>query len=132
VDRDVVELRDALPDANTLRTSETCRIETVMRDAHTPGCRHLLCERIGGPCSLATNRSRGCRPGLASKEIAPEIFDEVRALVARLDRDPPAAVRLAQLIRREALDNRNLVALARDEDPELAAVLAALCVRRPG
>jgi hypothetical protein len=103
-----------------------------MRDEHTPGCRHLLCERIGGACSLATNRSRGCRPNVTTKQVAAGIFDEVRALLARLDRDPPAAVRLAQLIRREALDNRNLVALARDEDPELADALAALCVRRPG
>jgi hypothetical protein len=102
----------------------------------SPDCRHLLCELIGGPCSLATNRTRGCRPGLAPKTAAPEVFDEVRALVAQIDpedrdeRGRAAAARLARIIRREALDDRNLVALARDEEPELGAALAALCVRR--
>ncbi|HWO21101.1 MAG TPA: hypothetical protein VNO30_20175 [Kofleriaceae bacterium] len=102
----------------------------------SPDCRHLLCELAGGTCSLATNRSRGCRPGLASKLVAPAVFDEVRGLLAvidpqvRDDRVRAAAVRLAQIIRREALDDRNLVALARDEEPDLAAALAELCVRR--
>lgn len=102
----------------------------------SPDCRHLLCELIGGACSLATNRTRGCRPGLAPKTAAPEVFDEVRALVAGIDpqtldeRSRSAAARLAQIIRREALDDRNLIALARDEEPELGAALAALCVRR--
>jgi hypothetical protein len=102
----------------------------------SPDCRHLLCELIGDSCSLATNRSRGCRPGLASKDVAPAVFDEVRRLVAVIDprardeRVRSAAARLAQLVRREALDDRNLVALARDEDPDLAEALAELCVRR--
>jgi hypothetical protein len=99
-------------------------------------CRHRLCELIGGACSLATNRSRGCRPQLAAKTVAPEVFDEVRALLAAIEpgaRDEQvrsAAARLAQLIRREALDDRNLVALARDEEPALGEALAELCVRR--
>src|SRR5262245_24890965 len=103
----------------------------------TSSCRHPLCELIGGACGLATNRTRGCRPGLAPKAAAPEVFDEVRGLVALIDpqardeRSRSAAARLARIIRREALDDRNLVALARDEDPELGAALAALCVRRP-
>jgi hypothetical protein len=102
----------------------------------SPDCRHLLCELIGGSCSLATNRTRGCRPGLAPKTVALEVFDEVRELVALIDpqtgdeRSRSAAARLARIIRREALDDRNLVALARDEEPELGAALAALCVRR--
>jgi hypothetical protein len=101
-----------------------------------PDCRHLLCELIGGACSLATNRSRGCRPGVASKLVAPEVFDEVRGLLAvidphvRDDRIRSAASRLAQIIRREALDDRNLVVLARDDEPDLAAPLAELCTRR--
>jgi len=102
----------------------------------SPDCRHLLCELIGDSCSLATNRSRGCRPGLASKDVAPAVFDEVRRLLAVIDprvrdeRARSAAARLAQLVRREALDERNLVALARDEEPDLAEALAELCVRR--
>lgn len=99
-------------------------------------CGHPLCELIGGDCSLATRRSRGCTPGLASKSVAPEVFDEVRALVAVIDPDRPdergreAAVRLAAIVRREARDDRLLVVLARDEEPELASALARLCVRR--
>ena len=102
----------------------------------SPDCRHLLCELIGGSCSLATNRTRGCRPGLTPKAVAPELFDEVRELVALIDpqacdeRSRLAAARLARIIRREALDDRNLVAIARDEEPELGAALAALCIRR--
>jgi len=93
-------------------------------------CGHPLCELIGGACSLATNRSRGCRPQLAARELAPEVLAEVRALLGAIARrERPAAVRLAQIIRREALDNRNVLVLARDEDPELADALAAVCVR---
>jgi len=101
-----------------------------------PDCRHLLCELIGGACSLATHRTRGCRPTLALKSVAPGVFDEVRELVALIDlqardeRSRAAAARLARVVRREALDERNLVALAHDEEPELGATLAALCVRR--
>ena len=104
-----------------------------MNSAQIKMCGHPLCELIGTGCSLATNRSRGCRPQLAAREVAPEVFVEVRALVAAIARDAEragAATRLAQIIRREALDDRNLVVLARDEDPELAAALARLCVRQ--
>jgi len=102
----------------------------------TTDCGHLLCELIGGPCSLATRRSRGCRPNLVSKHVAPEIVDEVRALVALIDPDVRddrirrAAVRLAEIMRREALDDRPLLAYARIEEPELAPALERLCLRR--
>jgi hypothetical protein len=101
-----------------------------------PACEHLLCELIGGSCSLATGRSRGCRPGLASRTVAPEVFDEVRTLLAvidpqiRDDRVRAAAVRLAEIFRREAREDRNLLALVRTDDPDLAPALAQLCVRR--
>jgi hypothetical protein len=64
------------------------------------------------------------------------VFDEIRALVAAIDpdvRDDPgraAAVRLAAIIRREARNDRLVLVHARDEDPELAAALERLCVRR--
>jgi len=102
----------------------------------TPTCGHPLCELIDRPCSLATGRSRGCRPGLASKSIAPQIFDEVRELVAIIDPDvcdeqgQAAAVRLAEIIRREAREDRHLLAQARIDEPELAPALARLCLRR--
>jgi hypothetical protein len=108
-------------------------------------CGHLLCELIGGPCSLMTGRSRGCTPGLGPRTIAPEVFDEVRTLVAvietrgsaRQDIEPAAAnerikaaaIRLAEIIRREARDDRNLVTHARNEEPELAPILETLCLR---
>lgn len=102
-------------------------------------CQHPLCELIGGACSLATRRSRGCRRNLTTKEVAPEVFDEVRALLdalARQDDDGDgrraAAVRLAALVRREALEDRNLVLIARDDEPELAAALTRLCRQRAG
>ncbi len=97
---------------------------------------HLLCELVGGPCSLAAQRSRGCRPNVTSTELAPGVVDEVRALVAaidvhvRTDEGRAAAVRLATLVRREALDGRNLVALVGAEEPELAPALQRLCLRR--
>ena len=99
-------------------------------------CGHPLCELIGGSCSLATGRSRGCTPGLASRTVAPEVFDEVRALVAVIEAGAgseqvrEAAVRLAAIVRREARDDRLLVVIARDEEPELAPALARLCLRR--
>lgn len=99
-------------------------------------CQHPLCELIGGACSLATRRSRGCRPNLTTREVAPETFDEVRALLDTLAREDDddgrraAAVRLAALVRREALEDRNLVRIARDEEPELAAALTRLCRQR--
>jgi hypothetical protein len=98
-------------------------------------CTHLLCELIGGDCSLAINRSRGCRPGVWTRTVSSEVFDEVRALLAVIDPSAraqgvrAAAVRLAQIVRAEALENRNLLAHARDDDPELAELLAPLVMR---
>ena len=98
-------------------------------------CGHLLCDIIGGSCSLTAGRSRGCTPGLTSKAIAPDVLDEVRVLVAAIDpeqrgeRVHAAAVRLAQIIRREARDDRNMLALVGDDEPELAPALARLCRR---
>jgi hypothetical protein len=66
-----------------------------------------------------------------AKTIEPAVFDEVRTLVAAIamgDRD--AAARLAAIVRREAREDRNLLAHARDDDPELALQLADLLVRR--
>jgi hypothetical protein len=100
------------------------------------GCGHLLCELIGGSCSLGIRRSRGCRPNPVSKTVAPEILAEVRSLLAVIDpqvrdeRVHKAAVRLAEIMRREALADRPLLAYARIEDPELALALARLCVRQ--
>lgn len=113
-------------------------------------CTHRLCEIIHDraisqaslandvvlPCSLAIVRSRGCRPNAFADSTAPEVFEEVRALLVRIDVEPRtedsvrAAVRLAQIFRREALDERNLLAQARAEEPELAEPLARLCARR--
>jgi hypothetical protein len=95
-------------------------------------CRHPICERIGeGACAISAGRSRGCTPGLADRAIAPAVFDEVRALLAAIaagDRD--AAIRLAAIVRREAREDRNLLAHARDDEPEIARQLATLLVRR--
>ena len=95
-------------------------------------CRHPICELIGGGgCSIASGRSRGCTAGIAAKTIDPAVFEEVRALLAAIaagDRD--AAIRLAAIVRREARDDRNLLAHASDDAPELAPQLAALLVRR--
>ncbi len=102
----------------------------------TTTCGHLLCELIEGPCSLATRRSRDCRPNLTSRSFAPDVLEEVRALLAVIDPDQPgepvrtAAVRLAAIIRREALDDRHILAHARSEEPELVPALERLCVRR--
>lgn len=97
-------------------------------------CGHPLCELIGdGSCSIATWRSRGCRPGLYSPTVAPEVFDEVRTLVARIEAGgdvKAAAIRFAEIIRREAREDRNLVVLARDDEPDLAPALSRLCMRR--
>ena len=101
-------------------------------------CAHQLCDLIGGDCSIAINRSRGCRPGTWTKEVAPAVFDEVRILVtaialdqrARTDGVRVAATRLAQIVRAEALEERNLLAHARDDEPELADLLAPLLARR--
>lgn len=99
-------------------------------------CGHPLCELIGGSCSLASGRSRGCHAGVASSAIDPDVLDEVRALLSEIDAGGPderrraAAIRLAAIIRREARDDRNLLALARGDDPDLARALARLCLRR--
>jgi hypothetical protein len=52
----------------------------------TATCGHPLCALIGGSCSITAGRSRGCTPGLAEKAIAPDVFDEIRALLPRIDR----------------------------------------------
>ena len=102
----------------------------------TSDCDHPLCAIIGGACSLATRRSRGCRPNLAAKDVAPELLDEVRELVgvlatgARGDEVRASAVRLAAIVRREALEDRNLIAIVSADDPTLGPELARLC-RRP-
>jgi hypothetical protein len=93
-------------------------------------CTHLLCELIGGECSIAVNRSRGCHAATWTKTVDPDVFDEVRALLGVIGTDRAAAVRLAQLVRAEALEERNLLAHARDDDPELADALAPFVVRR--
>ena len=95
-----------------------------------PDCGHPLCERIGGPCSLATGRSRGCTPGLGPRAVEPEVFDEIRALLPLVETDAESARRLAEIIRREARNDRNVIALARDEEPDLAPALERLCLRR--
>jgi hypothetical protein len=78
-------------------------------------CGHPICALIGdGACSIAAGRSRGCRPNLVAKTAEPGVVDDVRALLAALpSRD--AAV---------------LLALVRDEEPELAPELARLLARR--
>jgi hypothetical protein len=99
-------------------------------------CGHLLCELIDRPCSLATGRSRGCRPGLFARSIAPDVFDEVRALLSVIDPDVrderchAAAVRLAAIMRREAREDRQMLVHARMDDPELVPALERLCLRR--
>ena len=93
-------------------------------------CGHRLCELIGGACSIASGRSRGCTPGITPKTVAPEVFDEVRALLAAIERgERAAAVRLAEIIRREARDDRNLLGHARSDEPDLAPALERLCLR---
>lgn len=99
-------------------------------------CAHLLCEIIGGPCSLATRRSRGCTRTLSERDLASEIVDEARTLVDQVEvavhdeGSRAAAVRLAALVRREALEDRNLIALVSGDEPELARRLVRLCFRR--
>lgn len=96
-------------------------------------CEHQLCEIIGGACSLATRRSRGCRPNLTTKDVDPGVFDEVRELLGVIDPGErsenvrQAAVRLAAIVRREALEDRNLLVLASSDEPDLAPALARLC-----
>jgi len=72
---------------------------------------------------------------LASRIVAPEVLDEVRELLAVIDPDvrdervQAAAVRLAEIIRREAREDRHLLAQVRIDEPELAPALARLCSR---
>lgn len=102
----------------------------------TSDCGHVLCELIDSSCSIATGRSRGCTPGISSREIAPELLDEVRDLLSVIDpvaggeESRTAAVRLAEIIRREAREDRHLLAHLRIEEPELAPALERLCTRR--
>lgn len=95
-------------------------------------CSHLICELIAdGSCALAINRSRGCRPNIAAPTTAPEVIEEVRTLLPSIDAgDKPAAIRLAQLVRREALDDRNLLSHVADAEPDLAPALERLLRRR--
>jgi hypothetical protein len=111
-------------------------------------CRHLLSEIVEGStpistpedivpaCSLAFVRSRGCTPGTFAKELAPAVFDEVKTLLSQIDPDnrteeaKVAATRLAQIVRREAMEERNLLALVRAEDTDVAASLMPLLARR--
>lgn len=93
-------------------------------------CGHPLCELIEGPCSIVIERSRGCRPNPATA-LDPARFDEVRALLAAIEAgERAAAIRLAAIIRREALEGRQLLAHVRIEEPELAPALERLCLRR--
>lgn len=109
-----------------------------MRD---PSCGHLLCNLVGGSCSLVSGVSRGCRTGFhPAKTIEPAVYDEIRTLLTalapeRIDADVSpqtreAAARLAAIIRREARDERNVLVLARDDEPELVPRLEQLCRRR--
>jgi hypothetical protein len=107
-------------------------------------CGHPLCRLLGDDCSLASGRSRGCRTGpRTAPPFEPELIDEVSTLLAQLgpstpgdvdaaDRQRAAATRLAFLFRREARSDRNLLALAAEDEiePELRARLEALCRRR--
>jgi hypothetical protein len=96
----------------------------------TTDCEHPLCKIIGGACSLATRRSRGCRPNVASKDVAPEVLDEVRQLLGVIATgDRAAAIRLAAIVRREALEDRNLLAIVTSDEPDLAIALAQLTRR---
>jgi hypothetical protein len=101
-------------------------------------CGHPLCALVGGACSLATGRSRGCQAPRPAAPFEPALVEEVATLLAQLapqaaapeDQRAPAT-RLAFLFRREARGDRNLLALATDDElePELAARLTSLCSR---
>jgi hypothetical protein len=102
-------------------------------------CGHPLCQLVGDGCSLASGVSRGCQMG--PRQVAPfeaELVDEVSALLAQLGSAASAtdlraaATRLAFLFRREARNDRNLLALAAEDElePELRTRLLSLCRRR--
>ena len=116
-------------------------------------CGHPLCQLLGGDCSLSARLSRGCRTGArTAPPFEPGLIDEVCTLLAQLgppspgdagapgapdapshaDRQRAAATRLAFLFRREARNDRNLLALTDDDElePELRARLDQLCRRR--
>jgi len=105
----------------------------------SPACGHRLCALIGGACSLTAGVSRGCGAGpRPDPTIAPEVFDEIGALLAVLapvDAGPlsgaarDAAVRLAAIIRREAREGRSVLAQVRDGEPELQVAIEQLCAR---
>lgn len=98
-------------------------------------CRHLICEIIGGECSLAIRRSRGCRLNVTSDQVAPERIEEIRQLLAVIDPEDrseetrAAAIRLAAIVRREALDDRNVVQIVAGDEPDLAPALTRLCAK---
>ena len=105
-------------------------------------CGHRLCALIGGACSLLAGVSHGSHAGpRARSAIAPDVFDEVRALLPAIDAahagalpdGPPreAAVRLAAIVRREAREGRGVLAQARLDEPDLVPALDALLARRP-
>jgi len=64
------------------------------------------------------------------------VLDDVRELIGAIDpairteQVRAAAVRLAALVRREALEARDLIGLVSSEEPDLAPALARLCRRR--
>ena len=95
-------------------------------------CTHLLCELIAdGKCAIAIQRSHTCRPNITAPETSPAVIAEVRTLLPAIDAgDRPAAQRLAQLVRREALDDRSLLSHVVDAEPDLAPALERLLRRR--
>jgi hypothetical protein len=103
-------------------------------------CGHPLCQLVDDGCSLATGLSRGCRSGPYQVEpFEAALIEEVAALLEQLgpasgatDARRAAATRLAFLFRREARNDRNLLALATEDElePELRARLETLCRRR--
>jgi hypothetical protein len=72
---------------------------------------------------------------VTSRSIAPEVLEEVGALLTVIDPAVPdervraAAIRLAAIVRREALEDRQLLAHVRVEEPEWAPALERLLRR---
>lgn len=78
---------------------------------------------IGEGCSITVQRSRGCHANSWATSTSDAVLAEAKALLAHLDR--AAAVRLAQLVRMEALEERSLAAqLLDDDEPALARLVA--------